>query len=586
MDEERVVAYFSMEIGLEAEMPTYSGGLGVLAGDTIRAAADLKVPMVAVTLLHRKGYFYQRLDPSGWQNEEPGAWVIEDFLTEMPQRTAVQIEGRTVEVRCWEYEVVGVGGGRVPVYLLDTDSSRNAESDRRLTDRLYGGDSHYRLCQEVILGIGGVRMLRALGYENIHRFHMNEGHASLLTLELLDEEAKKAGRTSVTCDDIEAVRQRCIFTTHTPVPAGHDQFPTAMVSTVLGERRDFLDMHDGLCTDLLSRILQHPEPFRDFAEAGQKGTTLNMTFLALNLSHYVNGVAKRHGEVSRHLFAGYHIDAITNGVHAVTWTSAPFQELFDRHIPGWRQDNFALRSALSIPKDEIWEAHRKAKQELISYTNRETNAGMDKEHFTIGFGRRAATYKRADLLFSDLARLRSITAQVGPLQIIYAGKAHPHDQEGKELIQKIFRARDALRPDVRVAYLENYDMRLAQELTAGVDIWLNTPERPLEASGTSGMKAALNGVPSFSILDGWWIEGHIEGTTGWAIGGDEQGVEGGSDRALDAASLYDKLENAVLPRFYQDLPGFLDVMAHAIALNGSFFNTHRMVQQYVLNAYF
>jgi starch phosphorylase len=586
MNGPRVVAYFSMEIGLEAAIPTYSGGLGVLAGDTIRAAADLKVPMVAVTLLHRKGYFYQRLDPSGWQTEEPGAWVIEDFLAEMPQRTSVQIEGRTVEVRCWQYEVVGAGGGKVPVYLLDTDTPRNSEWDRRLTDQLYGGDSHYRLCQEVVLGIGGVRMLRALGYQDIDRFHMNEGHASLLTLELLDEEAKKAERASVSSDDIEAVRQRCIFTTHTPVPAGHDQFPTEMVFRVLGERGDFLNMHDALCTEALSRILQSPERFHDFAETSQKGTTLNMTFLALNLSHYVNGVAKRHGEVSRLMFAGYHIDAITNGVHAATWACPPFQELFDRHVPGWRQDNFALRSALSIPKDEVWEAHRKAKQKLISYTNRETNAGMDKEHLTIGFARRAASYKRADLLFSDLGRLRNITAQVGPLQIIYAGKAHPHDQGGKELIQKIFKARDALRPDVRVAYLENYDMELAQDLTAGVDVWLNTPERLLEASGTSGMKAALNGVPSLSILDGWWIEGNIEGKTGWAIGGDERGVEGKSDWAQDAASLYDKLEHVVLPKFYQDLPGFLDIMVHAIALNGSFFNTHRMVQQYVLNAYF
>jgi starch phosphorylase len=582
---QRVIAYFSMEIGLESGIPTYSGGLGVLAGDTIRAAADLKVPMVAVTLLHRKGYFYQRLDPTGWQTEEPDAWVVEDFLAEMPQRTSVQIEGRTVEIRCWEYEVLGGGGGKVPVYLLDTDTPHNAEGDRRLTDHLYGGDPYYRLCQEVVLGIGGVRMLRALGYGDIDRFHMNEGHSSLLTLELLDEEARKAGRTAVTSADIEAVRQRCIFTTHTPVPAGHDQFPIDMVFRVLGQRRDFLDMHDALCTDLLSRILRRPEHFQDFTEVTRSGTTLNMTFLALNLSHYVNGVAKRHGEVSRLLFAGYNIEAITNGVHAATWTSPPFQELFDRQIPGWRQDNFSLRSALSIPKDEVWDAHTRAKQKLISYANHQTNAGMDRAHLTIGFGRRAAAYKRADLLFSDIERLRRIAAQLGPIQIIYAGKAHPHDDQGKGLIQRILRARDALRPEIRVAYLENYDMELARDLTSGVDVWLNTPERLLEASGTSGMKAALNGVPSLSILDGWWIEGHIEGKTGWSIGGDERGMEGRSDWAEDASSLYDKLERVVLPAFYQDLAGFVDVMVHAIALNGSFFNTQRMVQQYVLNAY-
>ena len=552
-----------MEIALEAKMPTYSGGLGVLAGDTIRSAADLKVPMIAVTLLHRSGYFYQRLDPSGWQREEPMGWAVEECLKEMPQRTAVTIEGRTIQLRSWKYEVNGIGGFRVPVYFLDTDLPENSAWDRTLTHFLYGGDQHYRLCQEVILGIGGVKMLRALGYENIERFHMNEGHASLLALGLLDEEAKKAGRQSISHDDVEAVRKKCVFTNHTPVPAGHDQFPLDLVNRVLG-RREVFDMKDVFCCE----------------------GRLNMTYLALNLSHYVNGVAKRHGEVSRLMFGGYNIDAITNGVHAGTWTAEPFQKLYDRYIPGWRQDNFSLRYALSIPKQEVWEAHTQAKKRLFEYVHRETNIGMDVDVLTLGFARRAATYKRGDLLFHDIERLKRISSKSGLFQVIYSGKAHPQDEGGKELIKRIFQAKESLKKEIRIAYLENYDLELGKMITSGVDVWLNTPQPPLEASGTSGMKAALNGVPSLSVLDGWWIEGHIEGVTGWSIGENGRGMGESRDWSKDASSLYDKLEQVVIPLFCRDRDRFIDVMLHSIALNGSFFNTHRMVLQYVLKAYF
>ncbi|MBS3920261.1 MAG: alpha-glucan family phosphorylase [Deltaproteobacteria bacterium] len=580
MGNERTIAYFSMEIGLEAGMPTYSGGLGILAGDTIRSAADLKVPMVAMTLLHRRGYFYQRLDPEGWQREEPVQWVVEDFLEKMPHRVSVTMDGRSVHICSWRYEVVGIGGYKVPVYFLDSDLQENSEWDRTLTHFLYGGDQYYRLCQEVILGIGGVRMLRALSYHNIERFHMNEGHASLLTLELLDEETKKAGRKSITQDDIEAVRGKCIFTTHTPVPAGHDQFPIDLVRRVIGPRGDFFDMEDVFSADLVRRILRSRETFREMKDILQSENVLNLTYLALSLSHYVNGVAKKHGEVSRLMFAEYIIDAITNGVHAATWVSEPFQELYDRHIPGWKQDNFSLRYALSIPKKEVWDVHNRAKKRLIQYVNHQTNIGMDVDLLTIGFARRAATYKRVDLLFTDIERLSEISSKVGFLQVIYAGKAHPQDQGGKELIKRIFQVKELLKKDIKIAYLENYDMEFGKMIVSGVDIWLNTPQPPLEASGTSGMKAALNGVPSLSVLDGWWIEGHIEGITGWSIG------EGGPDRSKDAISLYEKLEQVVLPMFYQDRDRFIDVMLHCIALNGSFFNTHRMMQQYVLNAYF
>jgi glycogen phosphorylase len=587
MQTERMVAYFSMEIALEAGLPTYSGGLGVLAGDTIRAAADMKVPMVAVTLLHRKGYFYQRLDASGWQTEEPAEWVVEDFLEEMPPRVTVTLEGRPVRIRAWKYEVKGVTGSTVPVYLLDCDLPENSEWDRKLTHYLYGGDAWYRLCQEVVLGIGGVRMLRALRYNNLTRFHMNEGHASLLTAELLYERARKAQRKLIDSEDIEAVRQQCIFTTHTPVPAGHDQFPVDMVRRLMGEAEFRLDVSNILVANLRNHVFRRADGNGVVEGPLQSGDMLNMTYLALNLSHYVNGVAKKHAEVSRHMFAEYQVDAITNGVHAATWVSPAFQALFDRHIAGWREDNFSLRYALGIASPEVWQAHCAAKRELIQYVNRETNAGLDADVLTLGFARRTATYKRADLLFRDLDRLRGIAAKAGRLQIIYAGKAHPQDQAGKQLIQRIFQARDALRNDIRVCYLANYDMDLARRLLAGVDVWLNTPEPPLEASGTSGMKAALNGVPSLSVLDGWWIEGCIEGVTGWALGDRCDITTNPGDRAAcDAASLYDKLERVVIPLFYSDRERFLDVMRHAIALNGSFFNTQRMVQQYVLRAYF
>ena len=553
-----------MEIGLEARMPTYSGGLGVLAGDTIRSAADLVVPMVAVTLLHRKGYFRQKLDATGWQTEKPIEWAIENYLEEIHSKTFVTIGGRNVYLRSWKYEVNGIGDFKVPVYFLDSDLPENSEWDRTLTHFLYGGDPYYRLCQEVILGIGGVRMLRALGYENIKRFHMNEGHASLLALELLNEQAGKTGREPTRPEDIEAVREQCIFTTHTPVPAGHDQFPIELIRRIIGPREDLFKIKD---------IFLYKDLF-------------NMTYLALNMSRFINGVAKKHGEVSRLMFGGYTIDDITNGVHAATWTTNPFQDLYDRYIPGWKEDNFSLRYALSIPKHEIWEAHALAKNELIQHVNRETGTAMDSDILTLGFARRSTTYKRGELLFQDSERLKRISSEVGRFQVIYAGKAHPQDFAGKEIIKRIFHAKESLKANIKIAYLENYDMEIGKLITSGVDVWLNTPQPPLEASGTSGMKAALNGVPSLSVLDGWWIEGYIDGITGWSIGEAGRGAEASSDWSNDALSLYNKLENVVIPLFYHDRDRFIEMMRFSIALNGSFFNTQRMMLEYVLRAYF
>lgn len=581
---ERTIAYFSMEIALEPEMPTYSGGLGVLAGDTIRSAADLNVPIAAVSLLHRKGFFHQRLDTDGTQTEEPTNWPVDDWVREVPGRPVVVLEGRTVHLRVWEYVVTGVRGGTVPVYLLDSDLPENGAYDRSLTDNLYGGDKKYRLCQEALLGIGGVRALRALGHDGIERFHMNEGHAALLTLELLREEAERNGRSEILAGDVETVRQRCVFTTHTPVPAGHDHFPIDLVREVLATRGEIDSLKDVIWLDVATHTKSFRERRLDTKKLVEEDAEFNMTYLALNLSHYVNGVAKRHGEISRMMFADYPIDSITNGVHLGTWASPAIAELFDRHVPDWRQDNFGLRYALGISGGELWEAHVRAKRDLIAFVNRETNAGMDQDVLTVGFARRSAAYKRADLLFTDTDRLRRIAREKGGLQIVFGGKAHPKDDAGKEMIRSIFRSKEAVKEDIKVAYLENYDMRTARLMVAGVDLWLNTPEPPNEASGTSGMKAALNGVPSLSIPDGWWIEGCIEGVTGWSIG---DGVSGPENTAGDDADrLYEKLEKVVCPLFYGDRAGYVDVMRHCIGLNAAFFNTQRMVLQYVTRAYF
>ncbi len=557
------IAYFSMEVGFDPGMPTYSGGLGMLAGDTIRAAADMKLPFAAVTLLHRHGYFFQRLAMDGTQTEQPSEWAVGDFLTRATETVEISLAGRTVRIAAWVGLVTGVTGHTLPVYFLDTDVDGNGEWERTLTHSLYGGDLRYRLAQEAVLGIGGIRMLRALGYAALNRFHMNEGHSALLTLELLGEELSRSGKAEILPEHIEAVRRRCVFTTHTPVPAGHDQFPLELVHELLG---------DGL-------------PFRQTALFCHEGL-LNMTFLAMNVSHYINGVAKRHGEVSRHLFAKYTIDSITNGVHARTWVSPAFADLFDRHIPGWREDNFSLRSALGIPPEEIWWAHQTAKAALLQEVNRSTNAGMDVDVLTLGFARRATAYKRPALIFRDPEALRAIAAKHGGLQLIFAGKAHPKDQDGKDIIRDLFRIKKSLGPDIRMAYLENYDMELGRLLTSGTDIWLNTPEPPMEASGTSGMKAAMNGVPSFSIRDGWWLEGHIEGVTGWSIGPGMNGVGGPRNDAEDAATLYAKLDQAIYPLFHENRRGFIEIMRHAIALNASFFNTQRMVLQYLAKAWF
>ncbi|RME64714.1 MAG: alpha-glucan family phosphorylase, partial [Nitrospirae bacterium] len=516
-----------MEIGLKAEIPTYSGGLGVLAGDTVRSSADLEIPLVAVTLLTKKGYFRQDLTEDGTQIEYPEQWSPEEHMTLLPERVTVSIQAREVTVASWLYVHESITGGKVPVLFLDTDIDENTPEDREITQYLYGGDLEYRLKQEMVLGIGGVRMLDALGFE-VRKYHMNEGHSSLLTLELLrrhKRDIEEVWDDSLVWDP-EPVRKLCVFTTHTPVEAGHDKFPYDIVEKLYT---------DTVPLDVVKRF------------GGQEH--LNMTLLGLNLSHYVNGVAKKHGEVSRDMFPGYEIHAITNGVHSYTWTHPAFRALYDRYLSGWANEPEIFVRVEAIPDEEIWQAHQQAKAELIDYVNKETGAGMDTETLTIGFARRATSYKRADLLFSDPERLARICE--GRVQFIFAGKAHPKDAPGKALIKRIFQIKETLKDRVKIAYLKNYDMTLAQKIVSGVDVWLNTPQRPYEASGTSGMKAAHNGVINFSVLDGWWIEGHIEGVTGWAIG---PGPDEPVDIQREIEDLYGKLENTIIPLYYNNRP--------------------------------
>ena len=552
-----LVAYFSMEIAINPAMPTYSGGLGMLAGDTLRSAADLGVPLVAFTLAHRKGYFQQHLNGSGEQSEEVQPWNPADFCKEEPARITVSVEERTVTVCAWRYELVGRYGHVVPIYLLDTDLDENTGLDRGLTDHLYGGDTNYRLQQEIVLGMGGARMANALGL-TVNVYHMNEGHAALLTLALLEGQLGGGPLGAATESDIAQVRRKCVFTTHTPVPAGHDRFSMEQASRILG-------------SDRASRL----EKLGCFHEG-----LLNMTLIALRFSRYANAVAMQHGKVSRAMFPEYPVDSITNGVHAPTWVCEQVQQMLDTHVPAWRRDNLYLRNAIDLPEQEILKTHMRAKEVLLAEVASRTGLVLNPRVLTLGFARRAATYKRASLLFTDPERLLKIATQAGGLQILYAGKAHPQDIPGKALIHEVIEVARKLSNDMlRIVYLENYAWDLGALLTAGVDVWVNTPRRPYEASGTSGMKAALNGVPSLSILDGWWIEGCIEGVTGWAI-------EDGEDDAEEAVSLYSKLEKSVVPLYCDTPEKWGRLMRTTLAFNGSFFNTNRMVKQYTRNAYY
>ncbi|MEM3000087.1 MAG: alpha-glucan family phosphorylase [Candidatus Bathyarchaeia archaeon] len=546
------VAYFSMEIALLNDIHTYSGGLGVLAGDTIRSSADLKLPLVGVSLLSKKGYFRQELTPEGKQIEHEDPWDPAMFMQLLPEEVTVQIQSRDVHVKAWLYKVLSQTGGVVPVYFLDTDVEGNSSEDREITSFLYGGDERYRLKQEIVLGIGGVRMLEKLGI-SVRKYHMNEGHSAFLALELLRQYEM----------DVDKVRSSCIFTTHTPVEAGHDKFSYGLVKEVLG---DYVPL----------------EVLKSIGGEDQ----LNMTRLALNLSDYINGVAERHKESSKAMFPGYEIHAITNGIHSYTWTCESFRRLYDKYLPSWANEPNLLVRVEVIPDEEIWQAHREAKKLLIDYVNKVSNIGMNIDVLTIGFARRATEYKRATLIFSDLQKLRRISRKA-PIQIIFAGKAHPKDYSGKRIIEQIFGYIQKLKDDIKIVYLENYDLKTAAMVIAGVDVWLNTPHPPFEASGTSGMKAAHNGVVNFSVLDGWWIEGWMEGITGWSIGPPpEERISPEERGSREVDDLYNKLEYIIAPMFYTKRDEWIKTMKNSIGKIAYYFNSHRMMRRYVTEAYF
>jgi starch phosphorylase len=545
------VAYFSMEIGIKSDMPTYSGGLGVLAGDVIRSSADLRIPLVGVTLISRKGYVRQKITPDGRQLEYPEEWEPSNYMRLLPTSTTVEIAGRDVKVGAWVYDQESLTGGVVPVLFLTTDVEGNTPEDREITDYLYGGDETYRLKQEIVLGIGGAKTLEALNIR-VKKYHMNEGHPSLLTLELLKKNEMDADR----------VKNLCVFTTHTPVEAAFDKFSYDLVSGVLGAEAPL-------------------EILKKYGGSEQ----LNMTLLALNLSKYTNGVTEAHMEYSRKLFPGYHIQEITNGVHSYMWTCQYFRQLFDSYIRGWANEPELLVRVDAIPNEELWEAHMKAKQELLNFANEKAGAKMDIDTLTIGFARRATEYKRATMIFSDMDKLQEVKKQ-GNIQLVFAGKAHPKDEMGKRLIRDIYGYIERLKNDIEIVYLENYNMEMAARLTSGVDVWLNTPLPPYEASGTSGMKAAHNGVINFSVLDGWWIEGCVEGLTGWAIGPQpDQAISEEERRKKELADLYNKLEYLIIPKFYEQRDSWISIMRNSIGKVAYYFNSHRMMRRYATDAY-
>jgi starch phosphorylase len=541
-----------MEIALRTDIPTYCGGLGVLAGDLIRSSADLGIPFIAVTLVSRSGYFCQELTEKGQQIECPEPWDPSTKMELLPTRVHVPIQGRAVEIQAWLYEEKSRSGDSVPLLFLDTQVDGNSADDQKVTSLLYGGDAAYRLKQEVVLGIGGAKMLDALGVD-VRKYHMNEGHSSLLSLELLRKHEL----------DVEKVREKCVFTTHTPVEAAHDKFPYPLVQEIIGEYVPLPNLHQLGGDDVL-----------------------NTTVLALNSSSYCNGVTRNHKKTSEQLFPNYQIDSITNGVHPYTWTCPSFQRLFDSYLPRWSSEPDHLVRADIIPDEEIWHAHMMAKRKLIDHINEMTEVKLDYDVFTVGFARRATPYKRANLFFSDLDRLTTIGRRNG-IQIIYAGKSHINNIGGKKIIEELFHNFSTMQDVITSVYLKNYNLDLAMQMVSGVDVWLNTPIPPFEASGTSGMKAAFNGVLNFSILDGWWIEGWVEDVTGWAIGPHPEEVCSATDRRkMEIDDLYNKLDYVILPQFYRRKNQWIAMMKQSIGKIAPYFNSHRMLEQYLVKAYY
>jgi starch phosphorylase len=601
------IAYFSAEFGLHESIPIYSGGLGLLAGDHLKAASDLGVPLVGVGLMYREGYFRQYLNADGWQQE---SYPENDFFNlpliqecdgkGEPLLISVAFPGRDVWCRIWRIQV-----GRVPLYLLDTNIARNSEEDRQITYRLYGGDNDMRVRQEMILGIGGIRALRALN-QHPTICHMNEGHSAFCGLErirLIMEETHCDYATAR-----EVVSAGACFTTHTPVPAGNDMFPAQLVEHYLGTYYPQLGIDR---TEFLGLGRQNP---RDEQEL------FCMTVLAIRLANTTNGVSQLHGSVSRKMWKNIWpevpeselpITAITNGVHTPSWLSPEMTQLYDRYLglewAGRPADSSVWRRLDQIPDAELWRTHERRRERLVAFARRRlrdqlkrrgapaaeigrADEALDPEALTIGFARRFATYKRGSLIFRNMERLISLLSnKEKPVQLIFAGKAHPRDHGGKELIAEILHT--ARRPELRrrIVFIEDYDINVARYLVQGVDVWLNNPRRPLEASGTSGMKVCGNGGINLSVLDGWWVEGYKQGN-GWAIGAGEEYSDLAYQDEVESRSIYELIEQEIIPLFYarssDGLPrGWLRAMKESMKMGTSFFNTHRMVGEYVSRCY-
>ena len=533
------VAYLSAEIGLHSDLHTYSGGLGVLAGDHVKSAADASIDLVGVSLLYRQGYGRQHLDADGNQTETYPEIDPNDHLQDTGVEITLPLDGTDLHAKVWSTDLAGASGGSVTVYFLDTRHDANTPDHARLGDRLYGGDHLMRIRQEYLLGVGGVRALDALGIA-IDGLHLNEGHCTFAALEML--------RRGWSRDELA---ERTLFTTHTPVPAGHDRFPWTDVEAVLG--------------DLLPA---------DAKELSGDDVTCSMSHLGIAMAGAVNAVSKLNADVAMTMFPHVTIHPITNGVHHLTWTGKATAGLFDAHLSGWKTNPAMLQAAASIPTDALRTSREKSRADLRELVLSSTGVTLHADRLTIGFARRFATYKRANLVFADLERLRRIGG--GKIQFVFSGKAHPKDEGGKDLIRSVFEGAEAVADDIPVAFIEDYSMATGLAMTSGVDVWLNNPIRPMEASGTSGMKAAMNGVPNLSILDGWWPEACIHGTNGWAIGAQEDD----RDDERDVNALYAVLEDEVLPMWTGDREAWDDVMRHAMVASAGF-TGHRMIQDYM-----
>ncbi|MEE8392401.1 MAG: alpha-glucan family phosphorylase [Anaerolineae bacterium] len=598
----RPVAYFSAEFGLHQSLPIYSGGLGVLAGDHCKEASDIGLPFVAVGFLYEMGYFRQHINPDGWQEAiyprfNPEEVAIREALHDDGECifVPVKVGDHTVNLQVWHVRV-----GRTNLYLMDADNDLNAPWDRELTARLYGGDQEMRIQQEIVLGIGGVRVLQALGIDPFV-YHLNEGHSAFLVL----ERARECVEAGQSFDEAQrTVQATTVFTTHTPVPAGHDVFPFHLIEK---------HFHTYWPRLGLSR--------EQFLELGSYEGGFNMTILALRMSGQRNGVSKLHGEVSRRMFQSIWPDKpveqvpvshVTNGIHVPSWIGGAMNKVYRKYLgPDWidRHDDPALwERILDVPDDELWTAHLHLKRKLTSLIRERARrrriarrmdaeqvlcAGtfLDPDALIIGFARRFATYKRSALIFQNPDRLKQLLHnQRRPVQFIFAGKAHPADEGGKRLIQHAYHAAKDPAMGGRIAFIEDYDLQVARYLVQGVDLWLNTPRRPHEASGTSGQKAAANGVPNLSVLDGWWAEGY-NGANGWAIDSNQQLDDPWEQDADDANTLYRLLEDQVVPLFYKrdadDVPrGWVQVMKEAIRTSVPVFCTRRMVKEYIERFYF